>query len=109
MQNIELLISGNVDKEKIEKINQRINLIEDNKMISENKLILKLDVNGLSLINNETELHEDFSKLLNRIKPNNLNSESIIKAAKFLSLFTKETTASVSGMSAKSNSFVMDI
>lgn len=83
MQNIELLISGNVDKEKIEKINQRINLIEDNKMISENKLVLKLDTNGLSLINNETELREDFSKLLNRIKPNNLNSESIIKAAKF--------------------------
>ncbi len=82
MQNIELLICGDVDKQKIEHISKIINLIKDNKSISEEKLILKLDEKGLSLINNEMELKGDYSKLLNRIKPNKLNSESLIKAAK---------------------------
>lgn len=49
-------------------------------------LALIINENGLTLSDGKREMHGDFTKMLPRLKPNNLNRELIVKAARIKSL-----------------------
>lgn len=51
-------------------------------MNEQNDYYLQTDENGLALIENGHELRGDFTKLLPRLIPNNLNRELLVKASK---------------------------
>lgn len=50
---------------------------------SENMVYLQANRDGLALVGNNCTLRGDFSKMIRRLTPNNLNSELIVKAARF--------------------------
>lgn len=43
---------------------------------------LRLNADGLALVGNDQTLYGDFSRMLTRIKPNNLNGELLVKASR---------------------------
>ena len=49
---------------------------------AEDSLILRLDESGLSLLSEDQKLQGDFTRLLPRLKPNNLAGELLVRAAK---------------------------
>lgn len=71
--------------EECENLSKKLSLpFTKNKAEAEKyNLQLKKDENGLSLIGNGQAIRGDFSKMMPRLKPNNLNGEMLIKASKF--------------------------
>ena len=51
-------------------------------LASEPAMILQLDESGLSLLFEDQKLQGDFTRLLPRLKPNNLSGELLVRAAK---------------------------
>lgn len=84
MEKICLVATENVNLEKANRIAEKlkIDIVSKNDIKSKSQLILQLDETGLSLIGNNMVLHGDFSKMIRRIKTNNLQSELLIKASK---------------------------
>ncbi len=58
-------------------------LITEESEAAQEKLMLRLDENGLALTDGEQEMRGDFTTMLGRLKHNNLTHETLVKAAKF--------------------------
>ena len=77
-----MYVEENADLERAKKISEKFNI----KIITDNKetsgLTLYLSKSGLSLVYENMKLSGDFSKMIKRIKQNNLQNEILIHAAK---------------------------
>ena len=60
----------------------KVDIIDDEKFIKDQDLILKLGSNGLSLINKNMILHGDYTKNIKRLISGKIQSELLVKAAK---------------------------
>ena len=83
-EKIKLYVESSEYTEKAKSIANKlkVGIINDEKSIKDEDLILKLGSNGLSLINKNMILHGDFTKNMKRLSPNKIQSELLIKASK---------------------------
>ena len=83
-EKIKLYVEMNEYNEKARLIADKlkVDIVDNEKSIKDEDLILKLDSNGLSLIHKNMILHGDFTKNMKRLSPGKIQSELLIKAAK---------------------------
>lgn len=83
--NVLLLAEHDCNAEFLDAVEKLTGLhaVFDTSAISEECLVLKASTEGLELVKNGCSLRLDFSQMLSRLLPNNLNHELLIKAARF--------------------------
>ncbi len=79
---VSIIVKDNSYMEKAKKLAEKLNskIITDNN--SESNLLLQFDEDGLSLVSGNMKLHQDFTKIIRRIKQSNLEKELLIHASK---------------------------
>ncbi len=79
-----LCVGKEENKEKIKAICEELNIetLISEENIKETDLVLKIDEKGIFLMYDNMTMQGDFSKMIKRIKQNNLQSEMLVKAAK---------------------------
>ncbi len=79
---VSILVKDNLYMERAKKLAEKLHsaiIIGNN---SASNLILQFDEDGLSLVSGNMKLHQDFTKIIRRIKQSNLEKELLIHAAK---------------------------
>lgn len=83
-ENITLYAKSNADESVIRSIEDQLQIssTHDPSVISSDDYYLQVDEDGLSLVENGHVLRGDFTRMLSRLIPNNLNHELLVKASK---------------------------
>lgn len=79
-----LYVKNDTDRSLVQSAEELLGLsaVYDPAVKASETFYLQMDADGLSLIENDHVLREDFTKMLSRLVPNNLNGELLVKAAR---------------------------
>lgn len=83
-ENMILYVKNDTDSSRVRSAEELLGLsaVYDPAVIASETFYLQMDADGLSLVENDHVLREDFTKMLSRLVPNNLNGELLVKAAR---------------------------
>lgn len=81
-QNVIFLAKRNADRAFVQLVEKQIKVSATDELPNDTRLVLQADADGLALVERGRVMRGDFSKLLPRIAPNNLNRELLVRASK---------------------------